>query len=171
MSFHEPSYEGYAPDGIAVYVECTTDNLNRTVASVRAAFSKYGGNLATSGSVDFLFDRKGIFVIKQAEFNPDELELELIDAGAEDIELDEEEYTITTSMNDFGLMMKKLEELGAEIVNAGLQQIATQPQEVSVDTAKKVMRLLDALEDDDDVKAVYHNMEISDEVLELLDAE
>ncbi len=163
--FLELTYEGYAPGGIALFVECTTDNQNRTVSNVRSYFNKHGGNLATSGSVDFLFDRKGIFVVPQGELDEDEFTLELIDAGAEDVELEDGEFTITCSFEDFGNMQKFLEEKQVEVSSAGLQRIPKNTVSVDLDTARKVLRLIDVLEDDDDVQAVYHNMELTDEII------
>lgn len=165
-ALHQPTYEGYAPGGIAVFVECTTDNLNRTVASVRAIFNKRGGTLSTSGSVDYLFERKGIFILEINERNPEELELELIDGGAEDIELDQEsgEVTVTVAFEDFGTMQKKLEELGIEPKSATLERIPTTTTVVDLETARKVMTLIEALEEDDDVQNVFHNMELTDEL-------
>ncbi len=172
-ALYQPTYEGYAPGGIAVFVECTTDNLNRTVASVRAVFNKKGGTLSTSGSVDFLFERKGIFVIEPGERDAEELELELIDGGAENMEIDEEtgEWTITVAFEDFGNMQKKLEELGIEPKSATLERIPTTTTTVDIETARKVMTLLEALEDEDDVQNVFHNMELTPELeAELLGA-
>ena len=165
-SFLEPTYEGYAPGGIAVFVECTTDNLQRTVSHVRAIFNKKGGNLATNGSVDFLFERKGIFIIDKGEHNLEELELELIDGGAEDLEYDEEsqEVTVTVDFADFGNMQKKLEDLNIEPKSANLERIPTTTTELSVSDSKSVLQLIEALEEDDDVQAVYHNLEMTDEL-------
>ena len=169
--YTELTYEGYAPGGVALFVECTTDNLNRTVSNVRSYFNKNGGNLATNGSVDFLFDRKGVFVVEQGELDEDELTLELIDAGAEEVELEEGEFTITTALEDFGNMQKKLEEMSLEAKSASLQRIATAPNAVDAETAKKAMKLIDILEDDDDVNAVFHNMELTDEIMAALSEE
>ena len=162
----QPTYEGYAPGGVAVFVECTTDNLNRTVSSVRAIFSKKGGNLATSGSVDFLFDRKGIFTIDLADRDAEELELELIDGGAEDLELDSEtnEMIVTVAFEDFGSMQKKLEELNVEPKSANLERLPSTTTTLQIDDAKKVLALIDALEDEDDVQQVFHNLEMTDEL-------
>jgi YebC/PmpR family DNA-binding regulatory protein len=163
---HQPTYEGYAPGGIAVFVECTTDNTQRTVANVRSIFNKRGGNLATTGSVDFMFDRKGIFTLEAAEQDPDELELELIDGGAEDLELDEEsqEFTVTVAFEDFGNMQKKLEELNIEPKSAVLERIPSTTNTLNISDAKKALHLIEALEDDDDVQAVFHNLEMTDEL-------
>ena len=138
---------------------------------MRSYFNKNGGNLATNGSVDFLFDRKGVFVVEQGELDEDELTLELIDAGAEEVELEEGEFTITTALEDFGNMQKKLEEMSLEAKSASLQRIATAPNAVDAETAKKAMKLIDILEDDDDVNAVFHNMELTDEIMAALSEE
>src|SRR5690606_38892079 len=109
------TYEGYGPHGVAVYVECTTDNLNRTVADVRAAFNKHGGNLGTNGSLEFIFDRKGVFNIVVPEgIDEDDFTLELIDAGAEDVEFEDDYIHITSAMEDFGPLQKKLEDMEIE---------------------------------------------------------
>jgi YebC/PmpR family DNA-binding regulatory protein len=162
----QPTYEGYAPGGVAVYVECATDNLNRTVAAVRAVFNKKGGSLATSGSVDFLFERKGIFVIESNAEQADTLELELIDGGAEDIEVDDEngEITITVDFEDFGNMQKKLEDLNIEPKNANLERIPLNTVELEVSEAKKAMQLIEALEDEEDVQNLFHNLEMTEEL-------
>jgi len=163
-SYTEATYEGYGPCGIAVFVECLTDNNNRTVSSVRAAFNKYGGNLGTNGSLTFLFDRKGEFTIKNADVNLEELELELIDAGAEDFDVDDETITITCAKEDFGNINKKLNELGIEPEEAGLKRIPNDTKKLDVDSAKKVLRFIEALEDDDDIQHVYHNMAMTEEI-------
>ncbi len=167
----EVTYEGYGPNGIAVFVECTTDNINRTVANVRAAFTKYNGNLGTNGSLSFLFDRKGVFVFPLGEWDEEELMLELIDAGAEEMETNEGLFTLYTSFEDFGKMQKKLEDLEIEVENAELQRIPHDYTQLEIEDAKKVMKLIEALEDVDDSQAVYHNMEMSEELLAALDEE
>ncbi len=163
---HQPAYEGYAPGGVAVFVECTTDNLKRTVSSVRSIFSKGGGNLATSGSVDFLFERKGIFIIEKGGHNLEELELELIDGGAEDLEVDEEtgEITITVDFTDFGNMQKKLEELNIEPKSANLERFPTTTTTLNLSEAKAALNLIENLEEDDDVQNVFHNLEMTEEL-------
>jgi YebC/PmpR family DNA-binding regulatory protein len=165
-TFTEVTYEGYLPHGIAVYLECTTDNLQRTVSNVRAIFNKYGGSLSTNGSLSFLFDRKGIFVIPKGDINQDDLEMELIDAGAEEIELDDEGFfNVTTSMEDFGAMMKKLEELEIEPESATLQRIPNDTKNLGLEEAQKIMRTVELFEDDDDVQKVFHNLELTDELM------
>ncbi|HLN21214.1 MAG TPA: YebC/PmpR family DNA-binding transcriptional regulator [Bacteroidales bacterium] len=168
-SFIETTFEGYASGGVAVFVECLTDNNNRTVATVRAAFNKHGGNLGTTGSLKFIFERKGIFTIKNDGFNLDDLELEMIDAGAQDFEVDGDTLTVTCAMEDFGSLNKKLNELGIEPDEAGLKRIPTTQKKLDVDSARKVLRLVDALEDDDDIQFVYHNLEMTDELAAALE--
>ena len=165
-AFLELNYEGYAPHGIAMFVECTTDNQQRTVSNIRAIFNKYGGNLGTNGSLSFLFDRKGIFNIPASNINLDELELDLIDAGAEDISKEDENVTITTAMEDFGAMMKKLEELKIEVENAELQRVPKELVRIDPDSVRKVMKMVDAFEEDDDVQNVFHNMDIPEEMMD-----
>lgn len=159
----ETTYEGYAPNGVAVFVECMTDNLNRTVASVRSIFTKHGGSLGTNGSLEFIFDRKGVFGMPLPEGqDEDDLTLELIDGGAEDVVVDEGHMTITCAMEDFGNMQKKLEELGLEAENAELERIPNTYVSLSDEDFGKVMKTIDALEDDDDVQKVFHNIEAND---------
>lgn len=168
-NYIETTYEGYAPHAIAVYIECTTDNQQRTVANIRSYFNKFGGSLGTNGSLAFLFDRKGVFTIPKGTINMDEFEMEVIDAGAEDIQFEDESITITTAMEDFGAMIKKLEEMGIEPENAELQRIPKDTIKLDKDTAKKVLRLIDLFEDDDDISNVFHNLELTDELMEDLD--
>ena len=166
-SYVEQNFEGYGPGGIGIYVECTTDNTNRTVANVRSYFTKGGGNLGTNGSLDFIFDRKGVFVIDPTtiEMDLDDLEMELIDGGAEEVEREDGSIFVYTSFEDFGNMNKKLEELGIEPKSAEAQRIPNSTSEVGVDVAKQVLRLIDLFEEDDDVNNIYHNMELTDEIM------
>jgi len=169
-NLEEMSFEGYAPSGIAVFVDCLSDNKQRTVAKVRAIFTKYNGSLGTNGSLSFLFDTKGIFTISLTDsIDMDEFEMEIIDAGAEDIEVEEGVITITTAKEDFGNVQKKLDSLGIEIENAGLQRIPNDTKSLDVQTSLKIMRMIDAFEDDDDVQDVYHSLEITDEVIEAME--
>lgn len=165
-TFSELTYEGYLSHGIAVYIECTTDNQLRTVSNIRAIFNKYGGALGTNGSLSFLFERKGIFTFPKGNMNADDLELELIDAGAEDIELSDDFFNITTAKEDFGRMQKKLEELKIEPESAALQRIPHETVKLSDDDARKVLKVIDIFEDDDDVQKVFHNLEISEKVMD-----
>ncbi|RYE35287.1 MAG: YebC/PmpR family DNA-binding transcriptional regulator [Sphingobacteriaceae bacterium] len=162
-NYDELVYEGYAPHGVAVLVETATDNTNRTVANVRSYFTKTNGSLGKTGSLDFIFSRKSVFTFEPKELDLDELELELIDAGLEDlfVETDEEGNDIAvihTAYEDFGKMQKALEEQGIETKSAKLERIAQSHHEVTEEQVADVMKLIDKLEEDDDVQAVYHNM-------------
>ncbi len=168
-SYEEVNYEGYAQHGVAVFVECMTDNLNRTVAAVRAAFNRYGGSLGTKGSLEFIFDHKGIFTFELPDNkNQDELMLEIIDAGAEDVELEEGYVTVTTAMEDFGSVNKKIEELEIGTETAELQRIPKTLVSLDDDAFMKVMKFVDALEDNDDVQKVYHNIDVKESQFELV---
>ncbi len=167
--YHETTYEGYATHGVAVFVECLTDNSNRTVSSVRSAFTKHGGSLGTNGSLEFIFDRKGVFSIKMTEdMDEDEFSLEMIDAGAEDETLHDGYLTISCDISDFGGIQKKLEELGVDAENAELQRIPNTLVTLGDDDFGKVTKLIDALEDNDDVQKVFHNLDITEAQMELL---
>jgi YebC/PmpR family DNA-binding regulatory protein len=163
----EVTYEGYAPHGIAIYLECMTDNQQRTVASIRAIFNKFNGSLSKNGSLSFLFDRKGVFTIKNDQIEDiDSFELEVIDAGAEDFETEGEFITITTAKEDFGSMQKKMEELKIEPENSGLERIPNNAERLDKGKALKVMKVIERFEEDDDVQNVYHNLEIDDDLVE-----
>jgi YebC/PmpR family DNA-binding regulatory protein len=163
--FTELTYEGYLTNGVAVYIECTTDNQQRTVSNVRAIFNKYGGNLGTNGSLSFLFERKGVFTVPKGEVDQDEFELAMIDAGAEEIELEEGFFSITTAMEDFGKMQKTLEKMNIEPENAELQRIPLDTVKLNDEDARKILRVIELFEDDDDVQKVFHNLEISDTLI------
>jgi YebC/PmpR family DNA-binding regulatory protein len=168
-SYEEVTYEGYAQHGVAVFVECMTDNLNRTVAAVRSLFNKYGGSLGTNGSLEFIFDHKGIFTFELPENkDQDELMLEIIDAGAEDVEIEDGYVTVTTAMEDFGSVNKKIEELEIETETAELQRIPKTTVSLEDDAFTKVMKFIDALEDNDDVQKVYHNIDVKESQFELV---
>lgn len=156
--FQEVTYEGYGPHGVPIMVECATDNPTRTVANVRLHFSKNGGAMGNSGSVGFLFERKGIFKFDPAKINLDELELDLIDAGAEDIEKTDEEMVIYTKFTEFGHMQKFLESKGLEAKSSELQYIPTTTKELSEEEQDEVLKLVETLESDEDVQSVYHNL-------------
>ncbi len=157
--YQEIIYEGIAPHGIAVIVECATDNPTRTVANIRHIFSKHGGNLGSTGSVSFMFERKGLIRIASAGIqNIDDFELELIDHGLDDLTQEGEELHIYTSFQDYGRMQKFLEEKGIEVKSAELQFIPSTTKELPPEQAKEVLEFIDKLEDDDDVQSVFHNM-------------
>ncbi len=170
-SYQEITYEGYGPGGIALFVEASTDNLNRTIANVRAIFSKYEGSLGTNGSLEFIFDRKGVFVIPRSvirEYGVEDFEMELIEGGAEELDRDEDFLTVFTSFEDFGLMQKKLEELNVEPENQELQRIPKTTQEVDLETGEKVLLIIEKFEDNYDVNNVWHNLEMTEELEQLM---
>jgi YebC/PmpR family DNA-binding regulatory protein len=157
--YEEIVYEGYAPHGIAVMVETATDNPTRTVANVRMHFTRNDGSLGTSGSVAFTFTRMGEFKVKSAGQNVDDLELDLIDYGLEEIGEDSEgNIIIRTAFTEFGHMSKALEEKGIEVISAELTRIPSTTVELSEEQAQDVLKLVDAMEQDDDVQKVYHNL-------------
>ena len=171
--YQELAYEGYGPGGIAIFVETATDNLNRTVASVRSIFNKYNGSLGTKGSLEFIFDRKGVFTLDKQEVGErdlDELEMELIDGGAEEMVREEEVLMIYTAFEDFGAMQTKLEQLGLEAKSSETQRVPQSTNEVDIDTAKSVLRMIDKFDEEDDVTNVYHNLELTDELMEELNS-
>jgi YebC/PmpR family DNA-binding regulatory protein len=156
--FQEVTYEGYGPHGIPIMVECATDNPTRTVANVRLHFAKNGGSMGNSGSVAFMFERKGVFKFDPAKLNLDEMELELIDAGAEDIEKQEEEIVVYTKFTEFGHMLKFLESRHLDAKSSELQYVPTTTKELSEAEQDEVLKLVEVLESDDDVQAVFHNL-------------
>lgn len=166
-SYEEVTFEGYAPNGIAVFVEALTDNNNRTVANVRSYFNKYNGSLGKSGSVDYMFDRKGIFIFPVEGLDEDEITMELLDGGLEDIEQSDGNFVATCAFEDYGSLNAKLEELNIE-AESSLDRIPQNTMALDVEKARSVMKLIDVIEDDDDVQSVFHNMEMSDELMEAL---
>jgi len=156
--YKEVTFEGYGPHGIAVMVEAATDNNQRTVANVRSYFNKCDGNMATTGSVGFMFDHLSFFKIKDAEQDLEELELELIDFGAEDVFKDDEGIMIYASFESYGGLQKALEGMNAEILSSGFERIPTTMKEINEDQMKDIDKLLGKLEEDDDVMNVFHNM-------------
>jgi YebC/PmpR family DNA-binding regulatory protein len=164
-NYSEVTYEGYAPNGVAIFIECATDNIQRTVSNIRSYFNKHGGNLGTNGSLSFIFDRKGVFRIPKGTINTDEFEMEVIDAGAEDIAYEDDAIVITTELESFGSMLKKLEEMKLDVESAELQRLPKTFVALDKDSAQKVLKLVDIFEDDDDVQSVYHNLELTDELM------
>jgi YebC/PmpR family DNA-binding regulatory protein len=169
-NLQELTFEGYAPNGVAVFIECLTDNHLRTVGTVKAVFNKRGGTLGTHGSLSFIFDRKGIITvtaesIKESDF----FQLEVIDAGAEDIELNEDIFFITTSMEDFGRVRKKVEEMGVEPENSELRRIPNDLKQLDLADALRVLKVIEEFEDIDDVQNVYHNLDVTDEIANAID--
>ena len=163
-------YEGYGPAGIALYCEALTDNRNRTAADVRSAFTHHGGNLGTSGSVAFQFERKGQIIIEKSVCSDeDELMMAVADAGGDDYEDAGDEWLVYTAPGDVMAVKKALEDGGMEVKGAEITMTPNAPVEVSVSDAKKVMRLVDRLEELDDIQNVYHTMNLTDEIVEALD--
>ncbi|MCX6173898.1 MAG: YebC/PmpR family DNA-binding transcriptional regulator [Ignavibacteriales bacterium] len=158
--YQEIIYEGYAPHGIGVVVECATDNPTRTVANVRHHFRKHEGSLGTTGSISFMFERKGLFkVLKNSVTDLENLELELIDFGLDEFSYDDEFIYIYTPFQEYGTMQKALEEKNIEIKATELQYLPTNYKEVTEEQRKEVNALIEALEEDDDVQSVYNNMQ------------
>lgn len=169
-AYEEVVYEGYGPAGVAIYIEALTDNRNRTAADVRAAFTKAGGNLGASGSVAFQFERKGEIVVDRAG-SPDEEDLFLLvaDAGGEDMEVGEDAYVVYTAAADVMAVKSALEAAGVPVKGAELVMEPSTPTSVTVEDAKKVFRLVDRLEESDDIQTVYHTMELTDEIAAALE--
>lgn len=157
--YQEVIYEGYAPHGVAVMVECATDNPTRTVANIRHHFTRAGGSLGATGSISFMFEHKGVFKIPRTTVKDlDEFELEMIDHGLEDLMHDENDIYLYTSFHDFGKMQKALEEKGIEVTTTELQFVPTTTKELSEAEAKEVRDLLEQLEEEDDVQSVFHTL-------------
>lgn len=156
--YKEVLFEGYAPHGIAVLVETATDNNNRTVANVRSYFNKCNGSLGTSGSVEFMFEHKCNFTIPKGDLDPEELELELIDFGAEEVFIEDETILIYAPFENFGAIQKALEEQQLEIVSSGFERVPTLQKKLTDEQEAEVEKLLEKFEEDDDVQNVYHTM-------------
>ncbi len=160
----EITFECHAPHGIALFIECLSDNNMRTVANVRAIMNKMGGTMDTNGSLSFLFTRKGVFTIpRKPEMDVEEMEMDLIDAGLEEMEVDDEYITLYTAYEDFGSMVKTLEDKKIECESAELQRIPNTTRALDADNTRKVLKVIDMLEEDDDVTNVYHDLEIPDD--------
>jgi len=158
-NFTEVNFEGKGPHGSLIFVETATDNNTRTVANVKMVFSRNGGSLAPTGSLEFMFDRKAMFEFnKTADMDIEELELELIDAGLEEIEEEEGVVLVTANYTDFGTLNAKFEEMEIELTKAELQRISNNPQEFSDEQLEEISKLTEKLEDDEDVQAVYTNI-------------
>lgn len=162
VTYHELTYEGYGPAGVAMLVEVATDNKNRTVAEVRHIFSKHGGSLGETGSVAWMFERKGVITLPKQNKSEDDILAIVLDAGADDLQTEEEFYEITTSVENFESVRKALQENNLKVDNASLQWVAKNTLEVKGEDAEKVMKLIEALEDCDDVQNVYSNADIDE---------
>jgi len=155
-------YEGFGPAGIAIIVEALTDNRNRTASEIRTAFNKHGGNLGESNSVSFMFQRKGVVTIPKNQISVDELLEIVLEIGADDLQSDEENHYVTTAIESFGKVRDELEKKIGNIKEAKLSWIANNPNSVAGETAESLMKLMDALEDSDDVQAIFINAEIDE---------
>ena len=158
--FKEVLFEGYAPHGIAVLVETATDNNNRTVANIRSYFNKLNGSLGTTGSVEFMFDHSCNFRINPNDLEVDEIELEFIDYGVEEVFKDEDGIVLYAPFEYYGIIQKELEKRNFEILSSGFERIPQVIKQLSIDKQKEVLQLIEKIEDDEDVQNVYHSMEI-----------
>ncbi len=163
--YEEITYEGYAPGGVAVIVDTISDNRNRTASDVRHCFAKYGGNLGTTGSVGFMFDERGVLVVeREPGSDEDEMMMIALDAGAEDVKADDDVYEIYTAPNDFSTVREALEKQGLTFLSADVQKIPQNTVAVTdPDTILKIQKMLDLLEENDDVQNVYHNADLPEE--------
>lgn len=161
--YEDTTYEGYGPNGIAVFVEASTNNIVRTVANVRNFFNKSGGSLGKDGCLQFIFDRKSVFIVPKEGLVEDDFTLEMIDAGAEDIESDEEFFEVIGPMESFGTIQNKLQELDITPEEASLERIPVSFKDIDEESIPKFEKLIESLEDDEDVVNVYHNLEEKEE--------
>ncbi|MAM05106.1 MAG: YebC/PmpR family DNA-binding transcriptional regulator [Flavobacteriales bacterium] len=170
-NYEEISLEGYGAYGIAVFIDCATNNNNRTVADIRSYFNKCDGALGTNGSLEYIFDRKGVFTIENnININLENLEMELIDGGLEEFEIETDNLVVYCDYKDFNNMQLKIESLNIEIISSELQRIPNTTKKINADQAKKILKLLDLLEENEDVQQVFHNMEINEEILKIMDS-
>ena len=166
------TYEGYGQHGIAIYLHATSDNINRTVANVRSIFTKNNGSLGTNGSLSYVFETKGVFIITSESipnWNHDELELELIDGGAEEVEFEEENITVYTSFDHYGDMQSKLQELNITPTSTEIHQIPLNIKKLELAEAEEVLKIIDKFEEDDDIQTVFHNLELTEELIAQLE--
>jgi YebC/PmpR family DNA-binding regulatory protein len=167
-AFEEVTYEGYGPGGVAVLVDIMTDNKKRTVAEIRHIFSRYGGNLAENGAVAWLFEKKGNIVLEKEGVNEDKLMEVALEAGAEDVNEEENEYEVITTVSSFEAVRKALEAAGFKYLQAQIDMVPQNTVKLTEDKASSMLKLMEKLEDNDDVQSVYANFDIPDEVMELL---
>ncbi|MCD9023099.1 YebC/PmpR family DNA-binding transcriptional regulator [Cohnella silvisoli] len=170
VEYEDILYEGYGPGGVAIMVKCLTDNRNRTAADVRSIFNKRGGNMGESGCVAYMFDQKGLLVVsrEETELDEDSFMMEALDAGAEDVVIGEDSFEILTSPEDFDSVKNKLEAAGYSFETAGVRWLPQNTVAADGENADKLLKMMDAFEDNDDVQDVYHNFEISDEEMNKL---
>jgi YebC/PmpR family DNA-binding regulatory protein len=163
-NYEEVNYEGYGLDGVAIFIEAATDNPTRTIGNIRSYFNRWGGAIGTQGCLQFVFERKAVFQVKADGQNVDDLMMELIDHGCEDIEEDEGILTIKAATESYGELHKKLESMSIHIEESGLERLPLNTKEVKAkESYDKILRLIDVLEEDDDVQKVYHNLEFNEE--------
>lgn len=166
--YEEVDFEGYGPGGVAFFIECMTDNNTRTVSNIRSYFNKYDGSLGKEGCLQYVFARKGVFSLPDDGLNEEDFSLSMIDAGAEDVEFADGRATVTTAMEDFGHVQKQFQELGIEPAEANLERVPLELKTPDRETFVRNVKLLTKLEDDDDVQKVYHNMQVTMELAELI---
>jgi len=159
VGFEDINYEGYGPGGVAVFVEASTDNGTRTVANVRSCFKKCGGTLGTAGSLEFIFTRKAVFLVPDTNLDEDEFTLEMIDAGAEEVELEDNLYEVVGPMEVFGAIQEKLQSLAITPEEATLERVPLNTKQVDADSKEQNEKLISMLEEDEDVVTVYHNLD------------
>lgn len=164
--YEEVAYEGYGPGGVAMYIECTTDNKNRTVSEIRHLLSRYGGNLGEAGCVAWMFDKKGLIQISKQDHDEEELMLTAIDAGAEDFKIEEEFFEVYTNYEDLDEVNSRLSEKGIHVENAQITFIPQSTIQLEGKSAEQMLKLMEALEDNDDVQDVYANFDIDEEIME-----
>jgi len=169
----EVTYEGYLPHGVAVFIECMTDNINRTVAEIRAVFNKMGGELGKNGALEFLFKRKGFFFVQKNQFNErlEELEMQLIDYGLEELEVEDEVCTIMCDFDTFGSLQKKLEDMEVEITATEIERVPNDFVQLKNDVTLGILKSIERFEELEDVQKVFHNLKISESVIQILNEE
>jgi YebC/PmpR family DNA-binding regulatory protein len=164
--YEDVAFEGYGPGGIAMYILTTTDNRNRTVAEIRHILSKHGGNLGELGSVSWVFEKKGLIRVEKENYNEEELMLKAIDAGADDFKVEDDYYEIYTQFEDLNKVRSTLEDSGIEIESAEIEMIPQNVVELEGKQAEQMLRLMDALEDNDDVQNIFANFDIDEKLME-----
>jgi YebC/PmpR family DNA-binding regulatory protein len=169
--YEEIGFEGYGPGGVALYIMVTTDNRNRTVAEVRHILTKYGGNLGESGSVSWVFNKKGLILVPKESYDEEELMMQAIDAGADDFKIEDDFYEIFTQFEDLHKVRSQLEDKGLTIKNATPTMVPQNMVELEGKEAEQMLKLMDALEDSDDVQDVFANFDIDDEIIEKMQEE
>ena len=166
VNYEEVSYEGYGPGGVAVLIECLTDNKQRTVADVRHLFNKYNGSLAENGAVSWMFNEKGVLNFSESDFDEDTLMEHVLESGAEDMSLADDTYQVTCSQKDFPAVQAYFDDKGIKYENAEIEKLPQSTVKVEERDVKTIMKLMDALEDSDDIQKVWANFDIDDKYLE-----